>query len=42
MNNGFNLLNLSPLYQPIIQGAIILAAVGFDSWSRRDLRRVIM
>lgn len=42
MNNGFNLLNLSPLYQPIIQGAIILAAVGFDAWSRRDSRRVSM
>jgi ribose transport system permease protein len=42
MNNGFNLLNLSPLYQPIVQGTIILAAVGFDAWSRRDSRRVTM
>lgn len=42
MNNGFNLLNMSPLYQPIIQGTIILAAVGFDAWSRRDSRRVGM
>lgn len=42
MNNGFNLLNLSPLYQPIIQGAIILGAVGFDAWSRRNSRRVSM
>lgn len=42
MNNGFNLLNLSPLYQPIIQGSIILAAVGFDAWSRRDSKRVSM
>lgn len=42
MNNGFNLLNLSPLYQPIIQGAIILGAVGFDAWSRRSVRRVSM
>ena len=42
MNNGFNLLNLSPLYQPIIQGTIILAAVGFDAWSRRGARRVSM
>lgn len=42
MTNGFNLLNLSPLYQPIIQGTIILAAVGFDAWSRRDSKRVSM
>jgi ribose transport system permease protein len=32
--NGFNLNGVDPIYQRIIQGAVILAAVGVDSWSR--------
>ena len=36
IGNGFNLLNINPTYQQIIQGAVILAAVGVDAWSRRS------
>ena len=36
IGNGFNLLNVNPIYQQIFQGAIILAAVGVDAWSRRS------
>ncbi len=32
--NGFNLNGVDPIYQRIIQGAVILAAVGIDAWSR--------
>ncbi len=32
--NGFTLLRVDPLFQGIALGAIILLAVGFDSWSR--------
>jgi ribose transport system permease protein len=35
ITNGFNLLQVEPVYQSIIQGAIILVAVGVDSLSRR-------
>lgn len=35
INNGFNLLNIDSQYQLIIQGAIILGAVGADIWARR-------
>jgi ribose transport system permease protein len=35
MNNGFNLLNLPVLYQPMIQGTLIVAAVGLDAWTER-------
>ena len=35
ITNGFNLLQVEPVYQSIIQGAIILLAVGVDSLSRR-------
>ncbi len=35
INNGFNLLNIDSQYQLIIQGAIILIAVGADIWARR-------
>jgi ribose transport system permease protein len=35
IGNGFDLLNVNATYQQIIQGGIILAAVGVDSWSRR-------
>lgn len=34
IGNGFNLLNISPMYQQIVQGAIILMAVGIDAWAR--------
>ena len=36
IGNGFNLLNINPTYQQIIQGAVIVAAVGVDAWSRRS------
>jgi ribose transport system permease protein len=35
IGNGFNLLSINPIYQQILQGAIILAAVGADAWARR-------
>lgn len=34
IDNGFTLLGLDPIYQQIVQGAIILAAVALDAWSR--------
>lgn len=34
IDNGFTLLGLDPIYQQIVQGAIILAAVAADAWSR--------
>ena len=36
IQNGFNLLNVSAVYQRIIYGAIIIGAVGIDAWSRRS------
>lgn len=36
IGNGFNLLGVDPVYQQIVQGAIILAAVGLDAWARRS------
>lgn len=35
VGNGFDLMNVNPIYQQILQGAIILFAVGLDAWSRR-------
>lgn len=35
VNNGFTLLSLNPLYEQIVKGVIILAAVASDAWSRR-------
>jgi ribose transport system permease protein len=35
IGNGFNLLNVNPIYQQILQGMIILFAVGLDAWSRQ-------
>ena len=32
--NGFNLNGVDPVYQRIVQGLVILLAVGVDSWSR--------
>jgi ribose transport system permease protein len=37
IRNGFNLLNIDPIFQQIFQGAIILAAVGIDAWVRREV-----
>jgi ribose transport system permease protein len=36
IRNGFNLLEVNPYYQAIIQGAIILTAVAADALSRRS------
>ena len=33
INNGFNLLGLDALYAQVVQGAVILIAVGIDVWS---------
>lgn len=35
IGNGFNLLGVNSTYQQIVTGAIILLAVGVDSWARR-------
>jgi len=35
MINGFNLHQVDPIWQRVIQGAVILAAVGIDAWARR-------
>jgi ribose transport system permease protein len=37
IGNGFDLLNVNPIYQQIVKGAIIVVAVTVDAWSR--LRR---
>ena len=34
MVNGFNLHQVDPIFQRIVQGAVILGAVSIDSWSR--------
>ena len=34
MINGFNLNQVDPIFQRIVQGGVILAAVAIDSWSR--------
>ncbi|HEY0400489.1 MAG TPA: ABC transporter permease [Blastococcus sp.] len=38
MNNGFNLNQVDPIFQRIILGLVILAAVGFDAFSRARRR----
>src|SRR5262249_48889651 len=35
IGNGFNLLGVNPIYQQILQGGIILAAVAVDAWARK-------
>ena len=35
MNNGFNLLQVDPLWQRIILGLVIVITVALDSWSQR-------
>jgi ribose transport system permease protein len=36
ITNGFNLLQINPDYQQIVEGGIILAAVAIDALSRRQ------
>jgi ribose transport system permease protein len=38
MTNGFNLHQIDPIWQRIIQGAVILIAVGIDAWTQRSYR----
>ena len=38
IQNGFNLMSVDAVYQRIVFGLIILAAVGIDAWSRRTAR----
>jgi ribose transport system permease protein len=38
IGNGFNLLGIDPTYQRIVQGSIILAAVGVDAWAKDNRR----
>ncbi|MDQ4081396.1 MAG: ABC transporter permease [Actinomycetota bacterium] len=35
IQNGFNLLNVDPVYQQIFYGGIIIGAVALDAWARR-------
>ena len=35
VGNGFDLVGIDPTYQRIVQGIMILLAVGLDAWSRR-------
>jgi ribose transport system permease protein len=34
LGNGFNLNGIDPVIQRIIEGLVILAAVGLDAWTR--------
>jgi ribose transport system permease protein len=38
ISNGFNLLNVQPVYQQVFKGSILLAAVALDAWARRTRR----
>jgi ribose transport system permease protein len=35
INNGFTLLSLDPTYEQIVEGALIILAVGLDAWSKK-------
>jgi ribose transport system permease protein len=35
IGNGFNILNVEPFYQSIVQGGVIVIAVAIDAWGRR-------
>jgi ribose transport system permease protein len=35
IGNGYLLLQFDPLYEQITMGALLLAAVGLDAWSRK-------
>ena len=39
MTNGFNLHQVDPIWQRLIQGAVILGAVAIDAWSQRTRAR---
>ncbi len=41
IGNGFNILNIDPFYEPIVQGTIILIAVVADSRTEGPLTRMI-
>lgn len=41
LGNGLNLLNVSPFWQRIAQGLVIVLVVIFDQWRRRRLNRRI-
>lgn len=41
IGNGFNILNIDPFYEPIVQGAIILIAVVADSRTEGPITRTI-
>jgi ribose transport system permease protein len=36
IGNGFNLLNVQPVYQQVFKGSILLGAVALDAWARRS------
>ena len=38
IGNGFNLLGVDPLYQQIVLGLLLIAAVALDVWARRRRR----
>jgi ribose transport system permease protein len=38
IGNGFDLLNVQTVYQEIVEGAIMLSAVGLDAWVRTTRR----
>jgi ribose transport system permease protein len=35
ISNGFNLLDVTPVYQQVFKGSILLGAVALDAWARR-------
>ena len=39
LGNGLNLLNVSPFWQRIAQGLVIILVVVFDQWRRRRIQR---
>jgi ribose transport system permease protein len=39
LGNGLNLLNVSPFWQRIAQGLVIVLVVIFDQWRRRRMQR---
>jgi len=40
LGNGLNLLDVSPFWQRVAQGVVIVVVVIFDQWRRRSLTRV--
>jgi len=40
LGNGLNLLDVSPFWQRIAQGVVIVVVVIFDQWRRRSMTRV--